>query len=223
MTRLIIALIIIATLGITTTNAQAMSSPYDYRPRSYDTISPCTPRRYRKAKRHYKKLSKWNNDSSFFSLSFGSGYQPTTTYITTPSYRSYNRTYIPGHYETRTTKIWIQGKAQRVWVPAKYETRTRVEYIEVAVPARAAYYEERVIPAKYKKHISKTNEVYYTKVADEKIERTLIPAIPEGTTRTEKKEIKENIKIHDGYWTQSNAPGYYKDISEQVWVEGYYR
>lgn len=44
------------------------------------------------------------------------------------SYGSYRRcatgrAWIPGHYETRSHRVWVPGGFEHVWVPARYETR----------------------------------------------------------------------------------------------------
>jgi hypothetical protein len=58
------------------------------------------------------------------------------------------RYWVPGHYETRTTKIWVPGYYREEWVPPVYET---VETYRgpVRVLVRPGHHERVWVPGCY--------------------------------------------------------------------------
>jgi hypothetical protein len=71
-------------------------------------------------------------------------YQARSVCVPTPMPR-----YLPGHYETRSERIFIPGSAQRIYIPAQYSERCGlfgIRYRRMIQPAR---YEIHRQPGRY--------------------------------------------------------------------------
>lgn len=51
------------------------------------------------------------------------------------------RVWIPGRYEIREERVWVEGSCERVWVPAQYESRKDYRGCAYRVVVRPGHWE----------------------------------------------------------------------------------